>query len=236
MLTILDWISSHHRRRRVEWARYMLNKYSNSKDWRRVRFSDEVHFGYGSESKPRILRRPWERTCADCVVERKDPTEKDQKKVHAWGAIGYDFKSELTFYDISSNTNGKMTQDAYIKQILEPIVLPWIRAGQSFVLEEDGDSGHGPSKHNPVRQWKEKNGLEHYINCALSPDLAPIENGWFPVKVQVRKVSHWDDQITMDLAREGWNNINQCTINKWIDSMPERLQAVLDYEGRITAF
>ena len=61
----------------------MLNKYPNSEDWRRVRFSDEIHFGYGLESKPRILRRPWEKTCVDCIIERRSPTEKEQKKIHA---------------------------------------------------------------------------------------------------------------------------------------------------------
>ncbi len=32
-----------------------------------------------------------------------------------------------------------MNQQVYIDQILEPIVKPWIKAHQDFVLEEDGD-------------------------------------------------------------------------------------------------
>lgn len=39
----------------------------------------------------------------------------------------------------------------YIDSILGPIVNPWIVAREDFVLEEDGGSGHGPSKKNPVR-------------------------------------------------------------------------------------
>jgi hypothetical protein len=36
---------------------------------------------------------------------------KDEKRIHAWGAAGYDFKlKELVFYDVESNKNGKMTQ------------------------------------------------------------------------------------------------------------------------------
>ena len=94
-----------------------------------------------------------------------------------------------------------MTQDAYITQIFEPVVLPWIQAGHSFVLEEDGDSGHGPGRHNSVRQWKEKHDFKYYVNCALSPDFVSIENGWLLMKLQVRKVPHWDENMTMDLAR-----------------------------------
>lgn len=48
-----------------------------------------------------------------------------------------------------------MSQQAYIDQILEPIVKPWIDK-QDFVIEEDGDSGHGPGKSNIVRTWKQE--------------------------------------------------------------------------------
>ena len=39
----------------------------------------------------------------------------------------------------------------YIDKILEPVVKPWLQAHHDFVLEEDGDSGHGPGKSNIVR-------------------------------------------------------------------------------------
>lgn len=65
--------------------------------------------------------------------------------------MGDNFKSDMTFYRVPGNTNGKMSQQVYIDQILEPIVKPWLMAGHDFALEEDGDSGHGPSKHNIVR-------------------------------------------------------------------------------------
>jgi hypothetical protein len=50
-----------------------------------------------------------------------------------------DTKIPVIFYDIPSNSNGKMAQKAYITQILEP----WIDRGDDFALEEDGDSGQG---------------------------------------------------------------------------------------------
>jgi hypothetical protein len=61
-------------------------------------------------------------------------------KLHAWAAVGYNFKSKLIFYD-AGNSNGKMNHRTYRDQILEPIVKDWLLA--DFVLEEDGDSGHG---------------------------------------------------------------------------------------------
>jgi hypothetical protein len=49
----------------------------------------------------------------------------------------------MFFYD-PGNSNGKITQEAYIK--------PLLNKGKDIVLFEDGDSGHGPGKKNPVQE------------------------------------------------------------------------------------
>jgi hypothetical protein len=96
-----------------------------------------------------------------------------------------------------------MTQRCYIDQMLEPVVRPWLEAGQQFVLEEDGDSGHGTSPFNPVRSWKERNGLTAYFNCVGSPDFTIIENVWSVPKAWVRKMPHWDEKTTKELVLVG---------------------------------
>ena len=45
-----------------------------------------------------------------------------------------------------------MTLSDYRDQILNPIVKPWIQRGDDFVLEEDGDFGHGTGKSNIIRK------------------------------------------------------------------------------------
>lgn len=122
-----------------------------------------------------MIRRPWERNCPDCVVEKRQPPARDLKRLHAWAAVGWNFKSPLIWYDVPGNTNGKMSLKVYRDQILEPIVGQWLRNGESFVLEEDNDSGHGTGKSNIVRTWKQKNGLTSFFNCSNSPDIPPIE-------------------------------------------------------------
>jgi hypothetical protein len=214
----------------------MLAKYPKPFDWIHIRFSDEVHFGFGPEGKIYILRRPWERYCSDCIFEKRAPKPSDAKRLHACAAIGYNFKSDLIWYDIETNTNGKMSQQGYIDKILTPHVLPWIQRGDNFVLEEDQDTGHGPGKDNIVKGWKARYGLKSYFNCSGSPDLAPIENAWFPAKKEVRKVPHWDAPVTRELAEQGWKNLKLDTINKWVLSMPKRLQKVIDMKGKMTEF
>ena len=94
---------------------------------------------------------------------------------------------------------------------------------KDFVLEEDNDSGHGPSSKNPVRESKEKYGLKAFFNCPKSPNLSPIENAWIASKMEVRKYPHFDINALKTLAVEGWDKLSQETINHWIDSMPKML-------------
>ena len=101
------------------------------------------------------------------------PKDKDTKRVHAWAAIGYDYKSKLYRYD-TNTSNGKMTQKVYL-ELLQEECCSW---PSDAVLEEDGDSGHGKSNSNPVRTWKEEHNLLYYFNCIHSPDLSLIENAW----------------------------------------------------------
>lgn len=117
---------------------------------------------------------------------------------------------------------------------MEPIVKPWLN--QDFVLEEDGDLGHGTSKSNIVRTWKEKHGLESYFNCASSPDLLLKENCWAIPKQHLRKYSHWDNATTAKLIVEGWSNVNQLFINEKVASIPDRLKAVIEGDGQMTGY
>jgi hypothetical protein len=128
-----------------------------------------------------------------------------------------------------------MTHECYINQILTPIVMPWLVENRDFVLEEDGDSGHGFGKGtNKVKQWKERYGLEHYQNCAGSPDITPIENSFQVPKEHIKKFTHTDIEGLRELALEGWARLKQETINKWVEEMPQRLQDVINSKGKMS--
>lgn len=52
------WLAGPQEERRFDWAVFMLNEYPKKKDWHRVRFSDEIHFGYRPDGQLRIIRQP----------------------------------------------------------------------------------------------------------------------------------------------------------------------------------
>lgn len=136
-----------------------------------------------------------------------------------------------------------MSKQVYIDSILCPVIVPWCqqvkrRKIDLFILEEDGDSGHGTDAQSCiVKKFKAKEGINIYRNCASLPDLAPIENCWQPPKQILKKYPHWDDQSTKHYIVDGWEeHVPQEFINERVNSMPERLQAVIDGEGQMTGY
>ena len=230
------WVNERTTRNHKAQAEVMKERYPRPKDWHCMRFSDEVHFGYGPQGKLRIIRKTGEQYCPNCIQEDKEPNEKDKKCHHCWALMGYNFKSDIYFYKVPGNTNGKMSQKVYIDQILEPIVKPQIDTHHDFVLEEDGNLDHKPGKSNIVCTWKEANSLEFYFNCHLSLDLAPIENCWQLVKQDLHKYPHWDDNTTKELIFQRWTHISQHFINEKVASMPERLDMVITRDGKMTGY
>ena len=64
---------------RMNWATVMLERYPQPEDWHRV---DEVHFGYGTQDKLRIIRKVGMCYCQECIEEVQEPTEKDRIRYH----------------------------------------------------------------------------------------------------------------------------------------------------------
>jgi hypothetical protein len=152
------WISGNLAPKRKAGAEVMKEKCPEPAQWRRVHFSDKVHWSVRPEGKVRIIRKPGERYCANCfqhTFDRSDEKQRNERQ-HSWAAVGYNFKSDLTFHT-TNNKNGKMSLSVYRNQILEPIVKPWLERGDDFVLEEDNDSGHGGDalkRRTIVQSWK----------------------------------------------------------------------------------
>lgn len=207
--------------RRLAWANEALTRRPEPENWRDVLFSDECHFGYDDEGTARA--RPLN------LQGRRQPAERDLKRLHCWAAIGHNFKSPLIWYDFSTNADGgRMTQATYQRERLEPYIKKWMGEGKSFVLEDDGDSS------DPARAWKEQYGPERFFNCPRSSELSPIENAWLVPEEYIREDANWDDETLKSLAEESWDQLQQEEINSWIATMPQRLCDVKGLQGKMS--
>lgn len=227
-----NWLSSHIRAERRTFARKYIHW--KLREWKRVRWTDEIHFGFGPERKARIIRRPGERYCFDCIQERGEPIEKDRKRLHVWAMVGWNWKSKLHWYT-TNNDNGKMSQQVYIDSVLNAIIKPLLDAGEKFIMQEDRDSGHGVAENNnKVRRYKKEIGLEYYFNPGKSPDLSVIENAFSPLKQKLANTGHWDEASLQKRAENIWDNeVSYDYINKQIESMEDRMHEILDNEGKM---
>ncbi|KZL83809.1 kinesin related protein 1 [Colletotrichum incanum] len=112
-------------------------------------FSDETHFDFANKAAARIARKEATRYKPKHQQERHEPEGRDKKRLHCW-VIGPDYKSSLVGYEGSNNNNGKISQQVYIKDILELYMKKWLDEGKTFVLEEENDSSHGPGQRSKI--------------------------------------------------------------------------------------
>ena len=93
------WINEKPARNWLSWAKEMFSKYPSTQDWRSVRFSDEVHFGWGPQGKQLIIRRrgKMQRGHPYCI-QRLETREKGSNipKVHFWGGCRLQLQLQIT--------------------------------------------------------------------------------------------------------------------------------------------
>ncbi|KAF4627975.1 hypothetical protein G7Y89_g10176 [Cudoniella acicularis] len=69
-----------------------------------------------------------------------------------WGAIGWDYKSELVFMEKLPGRKG-ICSKAYFQEVLEPVVFPLFeQLGQEYIFMEDGAKVHAGKARLPRLQ------------------------------------------------------------------------------------
>jgi len=225
-------------------ARYLASKDAltarpTAEAWRDVRFAEEAHFMFGGEGTNKILHRDGSKECPDCL-EANAATEdaeairgkKQGPRLHAWAAVGHDFKSELVWYKHVGALSQAVTQNAYIDDILTKNVKKWIRRGDKFVLEEDVARKHLLNQ-AVVKQWAEVYKLKVTASSTRNPDLSPIEEAWAETREHLKEHIVWDEATLKEAVTESWEKVTQSRINEWVASMPSRHRETMDAGGYI---
>jgi hypothetical protein len=103
--------------------------------------------------------------------------------VSCWGAIGYNYKSQLIILQGHSK-RGVLIQIDYLAQVLELVIesilkdfgLVTIKLGYLLIFMEDSNLAYShKSVNNPCALYKEKHGIQLLNHLSTSPDLNPIE-------------------------------------------------------------
>ena len=61
--------------------------------------------------------------------------------------------------------------------------------------------------------------------------VGTLENCWQAPKELLRKTPHWDDTTIRAIIDDGWERVSFPFINKRVNIIPARLQAVIECQG-----
>jgi transposase len=144
------------------------------------------------------------------------------EKVMVWGCIGEFGVGPLIFVE------GTLNGQSYSKVLQHAIPLIRRKARRNFVLQQDNAPCH---KAKLVLEVLHHAGVRVTSWPAVSPDINPIENVWELVKQGVSALNpHTRDEL-ISCIKKVWKALPKAAILRCIDSMPDRLQAVIDSSG-----
>ena len=148
-----------------------------------------------------------------------------------YGVIRWNFKGQLHFYT-GSGVEGRLVQADYMVILEQIVVLEW---DKDYVLVEDNDGPHGTKdkRLNKVKALKAHLGIQWEMNPSNSPDLNPIETIWRIIKQRLKSRGViFEEAILRRAIQEEWDKITIKEINKAISTMPDRVAALNERNGR----
>lgn len=155
--------------------------------------------------------------------------EKYPVSVMVWGAIAYNFKSELVFFESTVNS------DVYLNMLKETKIFEILQnhfKSSNFFFEQDGASCHFEEKvlnyiferSNLVCGWP-----------ANSPDLSPIEMMWAIVKFRISRYEIDQKPSTkaelISAIKREWDSIDIEVVNRLVLSFRKRLELCIHLGG-----
>ena len=158
-----------------------------------------------------------ERYADCCVVE---VTRFGGRDLMVWARISRNFKTDLHI------VRGRLNAAAYRDNILQPIVVPFMRNNGLTLLHQDNARPHTARL---TTDFLRQQGANVMPWSSLSPDLNPIEHLWDELgrRVRARPVQPQNlRQLEIALHQE-WAQIPQNVVSRFVHSIRPRCDAVI---------
>ena len=217
------FIRPTNRRIRVRWC--MDRLHYTIEQWSNFLWSDESPFVLRFCQKTRCWRLSSERNCTFAITG----SVKHDEKIMVWGCFAAHGVGELVLID------GIMDQYQYI-EILRTAVrrsADLLFQGRNWTFQQDNDP-----KHTAINTQRAIHEMQIPLEDwpSQSPDLNPIENLW---SILDRSISDRRCNTKAELwecLQEAWYKLDSSILTKLVESMPRRLNAVIDNKGYPTKY
>lgn len=224
---IKEILLPRHKEARVQYATNLLQE--PIVFWDNVVFMDEKTWQSTKSGKVKVYRPDNMRYDPQYVCQRP---KSGRFSVHAWGWMSINGPGVIWEID------GHLTGQQY-KDILENVFLPSVSIiyPNGFKMVHDNSPIHTS---RVVREWigRQQN-VQLLPHPPRSPDLNPIENLWGVAQRQIENLYQAPPRDRNELwtrVENAWEDISVQFCQNSIQSMPGRLQEVIDRQGNWTNY
>lgn len=219
------FINNVNRRKRLNFAKRYLNK--DFRYWKRVIFSDECKINLKlSDGRVRIWREKNTRLYPKNML----PTFKHGGgSLMIWGCFAASGVGNLHFID------GIMNAKQYVQILKTNLHQSAQNLGirRKYIFQQDNDPKH-TALH--TRLWLLYNCRKCLNTPPQSPGVNPIENLWSIFKKNLKNYSIRNKEDLKTALQTEWQNISPNLTQKLVQSMPNRLRAIIKQKGFPTKY
>ena len=221
-------LSRRHREARYKWAK--AHEFWTIDDWKQVIFSDETKINiWGSDG----CKFYWSRPGDVLQAHHLDLTVKHGRgSLMMWGCITY------AGIGYGCHIEETMNADVYchiLETSLKDTFEYWGLSKDGVIFQQDNDPKHTSKK---AKEWFTKEEIQTLPWPAQSPDLNPIEHVWRHLKLKLATYETKAKGIRelWERCDKEWNSFSTEECQKYIESMPARVKAVLRAKGGHTNY
>lgn len=218
-------ISKVNQRKRLNFARKHINE--PPEYWKRVLWTDESKINlFGSDCGTNV----WRKKNEALKFQNTIPTVKHGGgNIMVWGSMASNGVGNLEFIDV------KMNAEVYVDILNRNMKssAQKLGLGRRYIFQQDNDPKHTSKKAQLFFKKSKVNVMEW---PPQSPDLNPIEHLWGTLKRAVySSPSSSINQLKVKVQEE-WDLIDPGVTEALVNSMPRRLQAVIEANGGSTKY
>jgi hypothetical protein len=219
------WIMKHrHATQRLAWAQIMAQTIAT--EWGKFIFSDEKTFFLQGPGHVWVSRPHGAANQERYIVT----AEKHAVKVQVWGCITSQGPGRLALFDW--NLDAALLTQIY-RDFLLPSLATWFPNRTEYYFVQDRDPKHTAKL---AQDWLRRHQIIVMMLPAKSPDLNPIENVWSLLRSRVTaRRPTTKAQLEAAIITE-WQSLTREDCASLVNSMPDRLEAVIEASGWHTRY